>query len=406
MTTRRRLLGLGQKVYDLADYVNNRWRMKLRFHANRIRHRRVLDGQVGRILVVRLASIGDVVRASAVVRELRMRYPKATIDFLTTDATLPVIHGNPALNAVYTLRDLRSLSAYDWVINLQNRDPPESLLQESGLTYPQILEELSSRLGGRLISGRHIEDGREIIPTNILYCVAEVEDLFLTALLRYDPARYPKTEIHVDESSRFAAKCKFSLPADLPVLAIFLGSNSVGCGADEGFRTYSLDFIEQLIRHFENRFTIVMIGQSHVRNPLERQRYAQILNRFPRVIDLVDKTSLMELVCLMDAFTLLISCDSSPVHIAIARKTPVIGLYVHDATFRLGPTLENERFVALNSSSPCFRYSWRWKFFCQTCRDAETRAHYCRNQTFVFGVDAIPIARIEEAADRLLRVRS
>ena len=68
----------------------------------------------------------------------------------------------------------------------------------------------------------------------------------------------------------------------------------------------------------------------------------------------------------MNAIQILVTCDSSPVHIALARGVPVVGVYVNDATFRMSPTLENEHFICLNSIPPCFAYSWRWKFFCGT----------------------------------------
>ena len=130
------------------------------------------------------------------------------------------------------------------------------------------------------------------------------------------------------------------------------------------------------------------------------------MKRYPHLVDLVDQTSLDELIAIMNAIQILVTCDSSPVHIALARGVPVVGVYVNDATFRMSPTLENERFICLNSIPPCFAYSWRWKFFCGTCRNPATRAHYCTNDAFVFGVDRIPIDRIDRAVRKLLTSRS
>ena len=259
---RHRLLGLAQKAHDFVDFVHRRTRMRFRFHLNRIRHRRLLGGRVGRILIVRLASIGDVVRASAVVHCIRERYPNAEIDFLTTEVALPVIQRNPALTAVYTLRDLPRLGPYDWLINLQNRNPPDGFLQGSGFTYCDVLRHLSRRLGCRFMSGRHLEDGEETSPTDANYCVSEMEELFMIALLPFDPARYPKTEVFLDERAHGVAQRKFAVPRDRPAMALFFGSNSVGCGADEGFRTYSVEYLGQLIARFNDRFTIVIVGQS------------------------------------------------------------------------------------------------------------------------------------------------
>ena len=157
---------------------------------------------------------------------------------------------------------------YDWMVNLQNL-PAGEFPSRLGLTYRQVLEHLSNRLGCTFISGRHVEHGQEISPTDIQYCVSEMEELFLIALMSFDPDRYPRTDLEVDEHALAAALAKFAIPADRPTMAIFLGANSVGCGADEGFRTYSIDYLERLVQHFYDQFTIVVIGQSQVRNPVE-----------------------------------------------------------------------------------------------------------------------------------------
>jgi len=385
-----------------VDYMHHRSRLLLRSRRLRREHQRVFGGRVGSILVVRLASIGDVVRATAIVQALRVRYPDAAIDMLTTESTRAVVAQHPALRAVYTLADLAGLGPYEWVINLQTQDPPLSFLRESELTYGQILEHLSTRLGARLVSGRHIENGREVTTANILYCVAEMEELFRIALLPYDRMRYPSTTIRLDETTRQAVEAKFALPTGgLPLLALFLGSNSIGCGADEGFRTYSIDYVERLIDHFTDRFTVVMIGQSQMRNTAEQSRYREMISQRPHVIDLVDRTSLDELIALMDRFAVIVTCDSSPVHLARARGVPVVGLYVSDASYRLGPRLEYDGLIGLNSQPPCFKYSWRWKFFCLSCRDAASRSSYCVNRAFVFEVDQISMSRVDDAIAKL-----
>jgi ADP-heptose:LPS heptosyltransferase len=344
-----------------------------------------------------------VVRASAVVDAIHALHPDARIDFLTSEPARPVIEKHPALATVWSLRDLPALPAYDWIINLQASDPPASFLAGTGLSYTQILDHLSHRVPHRVMSGRRVGPHGETTPTNIMYCVTEMEEVFLTALLPHDVARYPPTHIDLDTRSESDLLSRFVFPTDRPVLGLYVGSNSVGCGYDEGFRTYSIEFLDELVRRFHDRFTIVVIGQSQVRNEEERERYAGLVTRYPRLIDLVDRTSLTELVALMARIDVLIACDSGPIHIAMARGVPVVGLYANNATFALSPTLEADRYVAFNSYPPCFRYSWRWKYFCSTCRDPKTRAHYCRHDRFAFAVDRIPLGDIDAAVERLLR---
>jgi ADP-heptose:LPS heptosyltransferase len=394
------IVGTLQKARDFADYVWNRSFMLLRFRREQLRHRLVLGSGCRTILIVRLGSIGDVIRATAIIDGLRRYYPDARIDLLTSELTQPLMQGHPAFHAVHGLGALGRLGPYDWVINLQSPNPTDSFLV-AGLSYRDVLAHLSHRLGARIVSGRQLQDGQEFTPTNILYCRSEMEELFLIALLPFDPWQYPRTEVALEGSTRAKVQAKFPLPAR-PRLGLFLGSNSVGCGADNGFRTYSMDYLQRIVEHFSDRFAVVMIGQSNVRTPDERRRYSDILKTHAGVVDLVDKTTLQELACVIDQLDVLITCDSSPIHLAQARGVPVVALFVLEGTFRLGPRLEYERLIGLNSAAPCFRYTWRWKYFCRSCRDARTRAAYCSQSTYAFGVDRIALHRLDDAVGRLL----
>ena len=399
-----RVIGSLQKAQEFVDYRLRRLRMEQAFATNRRRHRRIFGGRVERILIVRLGSLGDVVRATTIVRGLRRAYPTATIDVLTSPAARSILADHPDANTIHTLDHLEQLGHYDWVVNLQNPEPVKAFLRHD-LSYRDVLHHITHRLGARMISGRHLQGDRETASTDIHFCVSEMEELFLTALLDFDPKQYPETNIRIDPALQERVRRNFPLPAGKPVLGIFLGTNSVGRGADEGYRTYSLPKLVEMAEHFAARFTIVVFGQSQMRTDDELSRYRRLLAERPEVIDLVDRTSIDELPALIERFAAVITCDSSPVHLALARRVPVVALYVTEATFRMGPVLETDAFVAINSAPPCFAYSRRWKFFCQSCRDDSTRARYCFNDVFVFGVDRIPISDIDRAISRLVPLK-
>ncbi|MFA5005039.1 MAG: glycosyltransferase family 9 protein [Candidatus Omnitrophota bacterium] len=62
-------------------------------------------------------------------------------------------------------------------------------------------------------------------------------------------------------------------------------------------------------------------------------------------IDLVNKTSLMELACVLKQCKLLVTCDSGPMHLACAVGTPVVALFRNDmpgkTAHRWGPWGKN-----------------------------------------------------------------
>lgn len=83
---------------------------------------------IGRILIIKLRAIGDVLLSTIVIKNLRDYFPNAQIDFVTERASAPLLENNPFLDHVLTFhipatgsfRFLRMLrrNRYDLVIDL------------------------------------------------------------------------------------------------------------------------------------------------------------------------------------------------------------------------------------------------------------------------------------------------
>jgi heptosyltransferase I len=56
-------------------------------------------------------------------------------------------------------------------------------------------------------------------------------------------------------------------------------------------------------------------------------------------LNLVGKTSLKQLTCVLAKGALVIAPDTGPAHMAVTMGTPVIGLYAHSNPARTGPYL-------------------------------------------------------------------
>ncbi len=391
------------KAYDFLAYVVNRQAMNLRTWVARARKSRRLSGEVRSILVVRLASLGDVVRSTAVLESLKQHHPEAMIDFLTADGMRPVLENNPRLRRVYGLSELDRIGCYDWMINLQVSDPPESFLRSSGRTYDDVLRHLSSRVGSRFISGRHVYN-HEMVPshTDILSCRTEMEELFRVALLPYCDEVVDQTRIDVQRDPQVLSE--LGIASGTPYVAIFLGSASTG-GHDEGFRTYSMRYLRQLVAAMEAVHTVVVFGTSDARTATEREDYLRLLEAHPRVIDLVDKTALPQLFQVLAAADLVIANDSGPLHIALSLRVPTIGLFVNTAQYRISPVLQTDRYILLNSFDPCFAYNYRWKFHCQACEDKHYQMYGCNLRSFDQKLDLLAVEKVVAAAQVLLGVQ-
>lgn len=74
---------------------------------------------IERILIIRLSSIGDIVLATPIIRQVRMRFPTAQIDFLTRANFAELLRYNPYLSQVYAVEEFQP-EKYDLCIDLQN----------------------------------------------------------------------------------------------------------------------------------------------------------------------------------------------------------------------------------------------------------------------------------------------
>ena len=172
-------------LYDFFDFLYHRSRMKGLVFLNRIKKRMNVGRNVNSILIVRIASMGDVIRSTAVIEALSAKYPNAKLDYLTSSLNLDVLKNNPHVHKIYTPKDFSDLQSYDWIIVLQRTDPPKGFLQD-GANLEEILEFLSNKVQHKFITGKHFKGGREVCQTTALYCHTEMEELFLIALLDYD----------------------------------------------------------------------------------------------------------------------------------------------------------------------------------------------------------------------------
>jgi heptosyltransferase I len=97
-------------------------------------------------------------------------------------------------------------------------------------------------------------------------------------------------------------------------------------------------------RHAHNQgFSIVLTGGP---TALEQRLASDIMQHidFP-VLNLVAKTSLKQLLCVLEQALLVIAPDTGPAHMAVTVGTPVIGLYAHSNPARTGPYLYQDYIV-------------------------------------------------------------
>jgi heptosyltransferase I len=111
------------------------------------------------------------------------------------------------------------------------------------------------------------------------------------------------------------------------------------------FRNWSIENYAAAAKHARNRHdcAIVLTGGP---TKLEKEYGAGIAELCgPDAINLIGKTSLKELLAVIEAGSVLLCPDSGPAHMATAVGTPVIGLYATSNPERSGPYLSRDLVV-------------------------------------------------------------
>lgn len=333
--------------------------------------------EFGKILLIKLSAVGDVVHTLPVLNKLRRRYPNAQIDWLVTPAIGELLRHHPALNNVIDFsrrsgappwaalagyarlaRSLRA-AAYDLAIDLHSQS------RSAVLAY-------ATRAPVRIGFDRE----RREVWANSRYVTSDFRKhawqgaregawLFYT---HHIPL--PTMDVHViDHYQSVGALLGFaSGPTDfsfrIPLTArerveALLGERGVGAArpviiAPRGnweTKRWPDESSAELARHFMQRGQpVVLVGA-----PRERAVGESIARLAPGIVDLTGETTLSELAALIDRAALCIAHDSGPLHLAVALGRPVVALFGPSDPVWAGPYHRDNAVVRAGlPCSPCY----------------------------------------------------
>ena len=294
------------------------------------------------ILIIKPSSLGDVVRCVPIFNGLRSGWPTARISWLIRPDCAAILKNLDGLDriiefdrrhygkmtrsigsAVDFFNFLRSLhrERFDLVVDLQG-------LLRSG--FISFCTGSSSRLGPA--------DARELAGLFYSHRIGQTKGLHA-----------------VDNYWRFAESLGFGrmdkdfrLPADTAAAAAafeLLKSEQVQpsrpyvvmlIGGSELSKRWSPSNFARLADWLLNRYDMPSLLSGA--GPAERLAAAEaVLGAGSAAVDLVDKTSLLQMVEILRGSRLVVGNDSGPLHIAAALSVPVVGLYGPTDPLVVGP---------------------------------------------------------------------
>ncbi len=302
------------------------------------------------ILIIKPSSIGDVVHALPIWNLLHRHYPKARISWLIAPACAGIVEGLPGINLLRFERKrwgnfwrspsaARELLAFNRHLREQGFD---LVLDIQGLfrsawfaratRAPVRVGFANAREMAWLFYTHRVDVG-----TPEQHAIERYRKLLSAIGCPDGPVEFP---FPVTEVDRAAARQLVSKGGEYAVLCP---------GANWLTKRWPTRYFAQLVPELQKRFGLRSVVAG---GPGDSELAAQI----PGALNLCGKTTLMQLVALMERARLVITNDSGPMHIAAALGRPLVAVFGPTNPVRTGPYGRPECVVRANiDCMPCYR---------------------------------------------------
>lgn len=284
---------------------------------------------VKHIAMVRLSAIGDVILFIPLVRTLQAHFPHAKLTWIIDKSVYPMVEGLSGVDFIVIhkpkgirdyLRFRKQMRHYHFDVLLATQAS-----YRANFLYPFIRAKRKIGFDYRRAQELHFLFVKEKIKVG--------DDHILEGFLRF-AEKLGITDPVIKWDLPLSEKDKLNAESLLPKGEII----AINPRASKEERNWLLDRYITLIQEINQRYHIPVVLTG---GPQDKSFTDEIAKKSD-VIDLVGKTNLKQLACVLSKVTVLISPDTGPAHIATAVGTPVIGLYGVASFGKSGPYLSRE----------------------------------------------------------------
>ena len=318
-----------------------------------------------KILIIKLASAGDVLRTTTLLSGLKRKYPNSHVTWVVEKMAHELLEGNSNIGRILTYDEKSALSLkaeeFNIVISLDKAIEATSLAMfvkasekyGYGLDKQDRLCPLNREAEYSYLLG--IDDDLKFFKNKKTY----QELIFEIVRLKYENNSYELIldREHIDFADNFFKKN--NLDKEDKVVGINTGSGKVF--ANKNLKKEKIVELIELL-HKELHVKIMLLG-----GPLEKEINEYIEKKAGhKVINSGCGNSLKEFAALINNCALVIAADTLAMHIAIALKKPVVAIF--------GPTCAQEidlygrgyKIITEAECAPCYRNQCNKK---PTCMD-------------------------------------
>ena len=307
-----------------------------------------------RILVTQTGGwVGDMVLLTPALRALKIAYPQSHLVLLIRPLVADLMTTHPYIDEVIVDnkgRGLNRLSSFYKSVNEIRRWGFDLAVVLHPTSFRNALIPFLAGIPKRI--GSNVS-GRGILLTRTCADLTDLHEVHrylrvLELIGIHEPNA--KLEFWHTDADRHAARQIFAAHGVSPKEHLI----GVNLGTTWRTKRWSLENFAEVIAQVQKRFDArILLTGSTAEIPLG-EALAQIAK--VETINLIGKTTLMQLGALIESCDLYLTCDSGPMHIAAAVGTPIIALFGPTSPIRHGPYGENHEVIEKSvECRPCYK---------------------------------------------------
>ena len=301
-----------------------------------------------RVLIIRCGALGDLVYATSVIDALIAEFGEETIiDFVSTPGTAGIFNADPRVNHIYPLKHKKVpiflSSQKKAIVSASKKNPYDILINfEFGKQFKSLLHaiETKQKVGAQL---------EEIsFPKELKHAVEVTKQMFKSIVSQ---EVFQQSVPHLIGTPKEKIKKLYNLPKKYLIIS---PSNSHQKRNILNYRAWENEYWKELIAKLNKEIPLIIIG-----NKGEDEFFTKLKPYPDGVVDLVGKTSLPDLIGIIEEARGLVATDTGTAHIASAVNTEVFALIGPTPAEVTGPYKTEHNKVHIISAnlecSPCYK---------------------------------------------------
>jgi heptosyltransferase-2 len=319
-----------------------------------------------KILIIKLGAVGDVLRTTPILRGLKRKFPQSFISWLTRKESIDLLKDNTYIDRLlaYGLESMQKLEIeeFDMLICLD---------KEIAATATAVLVKAKKKIGFGLDSksGNTFPFNNESIYAFNLGLSDELkfkqnkktypQIIFEMADLAYKNDEYVLNISNTDKEYAYKLLSKFKDGKNVPIIGLNTGAGwrfVNKAWTEKGF----VDLIKLIRKNTKAR--IFLLG-----GPQERELNARIISKVGTLAyDVGCYHSLGQFMAIVDTTSLVVSGDTTALHIAIALKKPIVAIFGSTCAQEIELYGRGIKLTANIDCRPCYRRECDKKINCMT----------------------------------------